>query len=90
MKMVLEGTEEQIKNLKLLMGCGGNELPTIREDYQTGNLWCTEDVTLNYDCTEDEAMDVLEAALSNAATMDAIWFAVHFHAEDFGLTELEK
>lgn len=46
------------------------------------NLWTTEDVESRYHCSEDEAQEVLEQALTNEATMEQIWFAIHFHADD--------
>ena len=82
MKIVFEGTEEQIKNLKLLIECGDNDLPNIREDYQTENLWCVDDVKSKFNCTDDEALEVLEQALTNDATMEQIWFAIDFHGSD--------
>jgi len=82
MKIVFEGTEEQIKNLKLLIELGDNDLPNIRNDYQTENLWCVADVKSKFDCTDDEALEVLEQALTNDATMEQIWFAIDFHGSD--------
>ena len=82
MKIVFEGTEEQIKNLKLLIECGDNDLPNIREDYQTENLWRVADVKSKFNCTDDEALEVLEQALTNDATMEQIWFAIDFHGSD--------
>ena len=82
MKIIFEGTEEQIKNLKLLVEHGDNDLPKIRNDYQKENLWCVEDVKSKFKCTDDEALEVLEQALTNDATMEQIWFAIDFHAEE--------
>jgi len=53
--------------------------------YQVYNLWCIEDVQSEYECTDDEAHGVLIDALTNEATMNQIWFALHFHAEEEGL-----
>jgi len=53
--------------------------------YFVANLWRTEDVTENYDCTEDEAQEVLESALTNDALTNSIWFTIDFHAEDMGI-----
>lgn len=44
--------------------------------YFTDNLWTTDDVTENYDCTQEEAQQVLEMALTNDATMEQIWMAI--------------
>jgi len=85
MKAVIEGTEQQIENLKKLMEVG-TDLPRLRENYyQTENLWCIDDVKGNFDCDDDEAMGVLEDALQNDATMEHIWFAINYHAEEEGL-----
>ena len=83
-KIVLEGTEEQMINFKLLLEYGDNDLPTVREDYQTENLWSVGDME-NWDCTEEQALDILHDALTNEATMEQIWFAIDFHAEDRGI-----
>lgn len=85
MKLIFEGTEEEFKNLKLVMDNCSNALPKPQPKYQTENLWQVQDVQDNYNCTEEEAMEVLEEALQNDATMDQIWFAIHFHAEEMGL-----
>jgi hypothetical protein len=53
--------------------------------YFVANLWQTMDVTDRYECEEEEALEVLEGALTNDAVMDNIWFAINFHAEDMGL-----
>jgi hypothetical protein len=55
------------------------------QGFYTGNLWSVEDVQSNYVCTEEEAQDVLEGALNNEATMEQIWFAINYHAENDGL-----
>ena len=56
----------------------------------TGNLWQVEDVKGLFKCNDDEAQDVLDSALTNEATMDQIWLAIRFHAEDNGLKEIEE
>jgi hypothetical protein len=53
--------------------------------YYVDNLWCVDDVQANYDCTEEEAQDVLDLALNNEATMEQIWYAINYHAEEQGL-----
>ena len=58
--------------------------------YYVNSLWSVEDVQDNYDCTEEEAQDVLDKALNNDATMEQIWFAINFHAEEQGLTKKEE
>jgi hypothetical protein len=55
------------------------------QGFYTGNLWSVDDVQANYDCTEEEAQDVLDGALQNDATMEQIWYAINFHAQENGL-----
>ena len=50
-----------------------------------GNLWHIDDVKSKFNCTDDEAQDVLTEALENEATMDRIWFAIEYFGQDFGL-----
>ena len=61
-----------------------------RQGYVLSNLWHIDDVKSIFKCDDDEAQDVLDSALSNEATMNQIWFAIRFHAEDYGLKEIEN
>ena len=56
-----------------------------KNGYQVDNLWHIDDVKCNYDCSDRDAHGILYAALTNDATMEQIWFAIDFHAEDEGL-----
>jgi hypothetical protein len=85
MKILFEGTESQITNLLDLIAWSSLDLPATRRDYQTANLWCTRDVKSKYECTEEEALEVLEEALTNPAIMEYIWFAIGEVAEEFEL-----
>jgi hypothetical protein len=53
--------------------------------YYVDNLWSVEDVVSNYNCTDEEAQEVLDMALQNDATMEQIWYAINYHAEEIGL-----
>jgi hypothetical protein len=57
--------------------------------YYVDNLWQVEDVSDNYECTEEEALEVLDSAMQNDATMEQIWFAIKFVAEDMELIKRE-
>jgi len=59
------------------------------QGYYTEKLWCVEDVLSRFNCTEDEAHDVLDGALNNEATMEQIWFAINYHGEDEGLEKVQ-
>ena len=58
--------------------------------YQVNNLWHIDDVKSRFECTDDEAMDVLIAALANEATMEQIWLALEYEAEEMGLKRIEE
>jgi len=47
-----------------------------KKGYFTDNLWTTDDVTENYNCTQEQAQQVLEMALTNTATIEQIWYAI--------------
>jgi muramoyltetrapeptide carboxypeptidase LdcA involved in peptidoglycan recycling len=74
-------TSEEIEQAKKLLQDNG---------YQVANLWKIDDVQSKFKCDDDEALDVLESALVNDATMEQIWFAIGFHAEEDGLKPIEE
>lgn len=47
-----------------------------KKGYFVENLWCTDDVTQNYQCTNEQAQRVLEIALKNEATVEQIFYAI--------------
>lgn len=47
-----------------------------KKGYFVDNLWMTDDVTENYECTQEQAQQVLEMALTNTATIEQIWYAI--------------
>lgn len=47
-----------------------------KKGYFVENLWMTDDVTENYECTQEQAQQVLEMALTNTATIEQIWYAI--------------
>lgn len=57
--------------------------------YSVNNLWCVDDVKGKFDCTDDEAMRVMDRALSNDATMEQIWLAIEMTGDADGLTKIE-
>ena len=44
--------------------------------YFMENLWHVDDVMEGHHCSEEQAQQVLEMALTNAATMEQIWLAI--------------
>jgi len=58
--------------------------------YFTRNLWHVDDVKGKFKCTEEEAQDVLNDALTNDATMEQIWLAIEIVGESKSLIELNQ
>lgn len=59
------------------------------QGYQVANLWHVDDVSMKYECTTQEAHDVLERALTNEWVMEQIHFAISQVAEQNGLKKRE-
>jgi hypothetical protein len=57
--------------------------------YQVDNLWHIDDVKQNYDCTDEEAMEVLEGALMNDYVMETIFEVIDDEVNYLGLTRKE-
>jgi capsular polysaccharide biosynthesis protein len=53
--------------------------------YFVGNLWTVSDVKSKFDCTDDEAQEVLDKALTNEATMEQVWFSITEFGNIFNL-----
>ena len=54
------------------------------EGYYTDTLWSNDDAKLKFECTDEQANELVGQALNNDATMEQIWFALGFHGEDNG------
>lgn len=57
--------------------------------YFVGNLWQVADVQGKFNCTDEEAQEVLENAFENDATYEQIWMSIDYAAENLGLEEIE-
>lgn len=55
--------------------------------YYTDNLWNVEDVQDIFDCSDKEAQDVLDHALTNEGTMHHIWSVIRMIGQDKSLKE---
>jgi len=61
-----------------------------REGYFVDNLWHIDDIQYRYNCDDDsQAQEILNAALTNEATMNQIWFAIDMVAQNEGLKLIE-
>jgi hypothetical protein len=66
-------------------------LQTLKDNgYCVDYIWQVADVKNKFECTDDEAYEVLDKALQNDSVMDSIWFAIDFHGEDNGLKYKEE
>ena len=59
-----------------------------RNGYYVDNLWQTCDVTMNYDCTEEQAQEVLDGAMNSDSTYQHIWEGITHYAENLKLSSL--
>ena len=57
--------------------------------YFMENLWTTDDVTQNYDCTQEQAHQVLEMALTNQATIEQIFLAIDDACDNLEIKQLK-
>jgi energy-converting hydrogenase A subunit M len=53
--------------------------------YYVDNLWCVADVIQRYECTEEEAQEVLEKALNYESVYELVWEGISYEAEDMNL-----
>jgi hypothetical protein len=76
-----KSTYQEIENAKALLKENG---------YQVDNLWHIDDAKAKFNCTDDEAYDLIYSALTNEATMEQIWFAIDLIGQDDGLELKEE
>lgn len=60
------------------------------QGYFTRNMWHVDDVKERFNCTDEEAQDVLYGALTNDATMEQIWLAINIKGESNSLTKINE
>ena len=51
------------------------------QGYYVDNLWHIEDVKNWYECSDDEAYDILANAMKNEATYSQIWMSIKYAIE---------
>ena len=54
--------------------------------YQVDNLWHIDDVQNNYNCTKEQAMEVLVSVLGNGYIMETVFDMISLEADEIGLT----
>ena len=58
--------------------------------YQAYNLWHVDDVMLKDECNLDEAMDIIEQALTNEWVIEQVFYVVGSLASEYGLKRKEE
>ena len=53
--------------------------------YFVDNLWQTEDVKMNYHCTEEQAQKVLNRVFQYDAIYELVWEGIGYEAEKINL-----
>jgi hypothetical protein len=53
--------------------------------YYTRNLWHIDDVKSKFNCTDEDAQEVLDKALTNEWIMGQIWFSIESAGEELNL-----
>lgn len=53
--------------------------------YFVANLWHIDDITINYECDEDTAQDILYKSLKGGHVFKAVWDSIDYFAEDLAL-----
>jgi hypothetical protein len=91
-KYLLQYLEPQFENDELQVDYRVEHAKQVLRDagYFVDNLWHNDDVKSRYICDDSDAQDVLEKALTNASTMEQIWFAIHMVADDNELTKKKE
>jgi len=61
-----------------------------KHGYQTDNLWTIDDVKSKFNCTDEEAHNLMTKALTNEATMEQIWLSIDIIGEIDGYEPTEE
>jgi hypothetical protein len=81
---------DEVKRLKEKLNDGATARALLRsKGYFVENLWCVDDVMQNYDCSKEQAYDVLSRAMTNDATMEQIFLAIDYTCEDLEIKQLK-
>ena len=58
--------------------------------YYVGNLWHIDDVFTRFDCTEEEAQEILNEALTSDSTFNTIWENIDYYGDTAALKPFEN
>ena len=83
MRILFEGSAEQIENiLRVVEGTHDVDLPKRCDKYATESLWHVSDVRTFYNCSEEEAVSILNDALSRDSVCDEVYRAIENIADE--------
>lgn len=60
------------------------------QGFCSNNLWQIKDVKKNYDCTDEQAFEVLENALNNGGTVESIYEIIDDVCGELKLKKLKE
>lgn len=58
--------------------------------YFVDNLWCIDDVQSRYECTDEQAQEILDYVLTNERLVEDIFELIHLEAEEMELKDKEE
>lgn len=89
MRILFEGSAEQVKNLlDLVDNANDVDLPKRCDEYATKCLWHASDIRTFYDCSEEEAVSILDDALSRDSVYDEVYKAIENIADERKLVRI--
>lgn len=94
-QIVFKGSEEQIQSLLELIEYGKEKLPSVSfpeevKGCYTNNLWHVDDVKQTYNCTDEEALEILDNALTDERITSEIFEEIDSIAENMGIEKSDN
>ena len=90
MKILLEGSEEQIKNLEKLMEESNKDLPTVKTGYYLEEMWSIHDIPKVYRFNEEESLEILKKALTCPTLSETMREMIDIFAEELKTNKNEE
>ena len=88
MRILFEGNAEQIENLLRVVELNESDMPIRLSGYATGSLWHTSDVQTFYECSEDDAIKILDSAANDSHVVDKMYAAIEDICDSMGLLRI--
>ena len=88
MRILFEGSAEQIENLLRVVELNKSDMPTILSGYATGSLWHASDVQTFYKCSEDDAIKILDSAVNSEPVVDKTYHVIEDICDSMGLLRI--